>query len=159
MPSSSLLFLSLFLAESAWSSTFIPVVLSRVLSVPLGHHPPPSQGSVLDSHALILQLSQQQRQRGGEGVTAGEGQGSSKKWSSTKIVVRNVVSTLLLVCASLQPLSLSEMRAFVIESTGSRCCHYVGGAIVLSLQAFEASKKDLQQLFSPFGQVSFFCCS
>ncbi|GAQ82968.1 hypothetical protein KFL_001300320, partial [Klebsormidium nitens] len=64
------------------------------------------QGSLLDGHALVLQLSHKKA-----GVKEGADKKESKKTkaSSTKIIVRNV--------------------------------------------AFEATKKDVRQLFSPFGQI------
>ncbi|OMO70462.1 hypothetical protein CCACVL1_18897, partial [Corchorus capsularis] len=60
------------------------------------------QGTILDGHALILQLCQAKKEE--QAVKKGE-----KDKSSTKLLVRNV--------------------------------------------AFEATKKDLRQLFSPFGQI------
>jgi len=68
------------------------------------------QGTVLDGHALVLQLSHNAKKAGGSDsrVSATKGKTESKE-SSTKIIVRNV--------------------------------------------AFEATRKDLQQIFNPFGQV------
>jgi multiple RNA-binding domain-containing protein 1 len=69
------------------------------------------QGTVLEGHALALQLSHSAR-RGGEtdSTEVKGGKKGGKSESSTKIIVRNV--------------------------------------------AFEATRKDLQKLFNPFGQVS-----
>ncbi|KAI5074699.1 hypothetical protein GOP47_0010660 [Adiantum capillus-veneris] len=61
------------------------------------------QGTVLEGHALVLQLSHMKE------VTAVNNKPADNNESSTKLIVRNV--------------------------------------------AFEATKKDLQQLFSPFGQI------
>lgn len=68
------------------------------------------QGTVLDGHALVLQLSHNAKKAGGSDskVSATKGKTESKE-SSTKIIVRNV--------------------------------------------AFEATRRDLQQIFNPFGQV------
>lgn len=68
------------------------------------------QGTVLEGHALILQLSHNSKKACGSDskTSATKGKAESKE-SSTKIIVRNV--------------------------------------------AFEATRKDLQQIFNPFGQA------
>ncbi|XP_024381120.1 uncharacterized protein [Physcomitrium patens] len=68
------------------------------------------QGTVLEGHALILQLSHNSKKACGSDskTSATKGKAESKE-SSTKIIVRNV--------------------------------------------AFEATRKDLQQIFNPFGQI------
>lgn len=69
-----------------------------------------SQGTVLEGHALVLQLSHSVKRDGGTDSSEVKGvKKGGKSQSSTKIIVRNV--------------------------------------------AFEATRKDLQKLFSPFGQV------
>ncbi|CAM6046368.1 unnamed protein product [Sphagnum compactum] len=67
------------------------------------------QGTVLDGHALMLQLSHNTKKSGDSDSRASAVKKVDKKESSTKIIVRNV--------------------------------------------AFEATRKDLQQLFNPFGQI------
>lgn len=70
------------------------------------------QGTVLDGHALILQLSHNGKRAGGVDSRSSAAKAKAdKKESSTKIIVRNV--------------------------------------------AFEATRKDLLQIFNPFGQVEF----
>ncbi|KAG0563042.1 hypothetical protein KC19_9G192500 [Ceratodon purpureus] len=68
------------------------------------------QGTILDGHALVLQLSHNAKKAsvGDSKASATKGKAESKE-SSTKIIVRNV--------------------------------------------AFEATRKDLQQIFNPFGQI------
>lgn len=66
------------------------------------------QGTVLEGHALVLQLSRNAKKSGASDSKATAIKGKAEE-SSTKIIVRNV--------------------------------------------AFEATRKDLQQIFNPFGQV------
>ncbi|KAG6545516.1 hypothetical protein Mapa_013118 [Marchantia paleacea] len=68
------------------------------------------QGTVLDSHALILQLSNTTNRGKTDSLEKKGIKQGAKDESFTKIIVRNV--------------------------------------------AFEATRKDLQQLFSPFGQLN-----